>query len=261
METEISLKERALAGLPAEWREKLIEQGAVTGIKHDNDIGWLLVGSVIDSAAAAFAAGQAADAVQVSIDKIPDKVFQGALSAGRDINAAFKKNFGEYGQALSVVVDKARDTAKTQISTAISTATGDAEKKIKDAGKEVKDAAATLETLLNDVIVEKAQKGVTEWATAASKAANAAAKAASGGIYAKAVYLALSGLLLSGLFGIGVTAFFVHESGQWAPAPVVQTPSGHRLCFPYQGRAFCELTMNAKQQKSLYYKAPKNFGN
>lgn len=239
-----SLKQRALSGLPAEWREKLIENGAVAGITHDNDVGWLLVGSVIDSAAAAFAAGDAASEVSQSVDKIPEQIFQGAVSAGRDINLEFRKKFEEYGKTLIVAIDQARDTAINQIKQDVETASRNAVANIQNATK-------TLEAALDDAIRAKAELGVQEWAEAAQIAGQKSAQSATKKIYSKASIVIGGALLLSMFIGGAIVYLGAGLNNRIAPLPI-KIEKGRPDCFTgTDGKAYCQLSGTAKQLAGL----------
>jgi vacuolar-type H+-ATPase subunit H len=204
----------------------------------------------------AAAAGKALDTLQVSIDKIPDKIFQGSISAAKDINLAFKTEFGRYGQTLVTTVDQSRDKAIGEINKEIVASTGKAVSQIQSAGNNVKVASQTLENMLNGVIEQKAKQGLTEWADAARVAGQHAAQAASHEIYNKAIIIMGGALLLAGLAGGGITYFLT--AGKMAPLPIYHTSHGHSLCFETKGNGYCELSGTKQQLSKLRYDPPSN---
>lgn len=161
-----TLKEQALAGLPPEWRERLIRDAGDAGVRHDEDVGWLLVGSVVHSAMAAFAAGAAAQAVQSSVDSIPARILSGAARAGEDVRGALEQNAIALGQTLS-------QAGRIRSAEILAAADTGAEK--------IRASASTLTAALDRAIAAKKQDGVDQFAQAAAAAAAAAARAAAQG--------------------------------------------------------------------------------
>ncbi|MBU2839516.1 hypothetical protein HF670_08060 [Acidithiobacillus thiooxidans] len=253
---EPSPKELALKNIPTAWRERLISEAAYVGCKSDDDVLWTVIASVINAWASAGAAGRAADAVQSSIDKIPDRIYQGALKAGNDINSQFEKKFGEYGQTLIAAVNKARDDAAAQIKQGIQTAGVRTSESIQLAGNNVKVASQTLENMLNGVIEQKAKQGLVEWAEAARIAGQNAAEAASHGIYSKASIIMGGALLLAVIAGGGIMYFVT--ANRMTPLPVYHTPHGHSLCFESKGNGYCQLSGTKQQLSKLRYDPPSN---
>lgn len=160
-----TLKSRALQELPQEWRERLIADAGQAGVRHDNDVGWLLVGSVIHAAMSAYTAADAAKALQSGISIIPDQVYRGAVKAGEEVQGALrveiKTRAAEAGQSLKTIVD---DAAKEGAKVLKMAAEGLNAKKA-EVGREV-------ERALSDRI----EDGVEEFAKAAAAAGRAAAK-------------------------------------------------------------------------------------
>lgn len=253
---ETSPKELALKNIPTGWREKMISEAAYVGCKADDDVLWTVIASVINAWASAGAAGRAADAVQSSIDKIPDRIYQGALKAGNDINSQFEKKFGEYGQTLIAAVNKARDDAAAQIKQGIQTAGVRTSESIQLAGNNLKVASKTLENMLNGVIEQKAKQGLVEWAEAARIAGQNAAQAASHEIYSKASMVILAALLLAMVAGGGIMYFVIAD--RMAPLPIYHTSHGHSLCFEVNGNGYCELSGTIQQLSKLRYGPPSN---
>ena len=107
----VTLKERALQGLPPEWRERAIRDAGECGVRHDNNVGWLLIGSTVQSLFCAFAAGDAAQEVQAGVNKIQGQIFQGAIRAGDEVKGALRVEIRdravEAGQALKMLIDSA----------------------------------------------------------------------------------------------------------------------------------------------------------
>ncbi|MBE7566818.1 hypothetical protein [Acidithiobacillus sp. HP-11] len=151
-----SLKAQALKGLPAEWREKLIEAGGKVGITGDDDIAWLLVGSVIDSAAAAFAAGDAAKLVHEDVQKLPKTMQDALLLASKDFNGQVREILGKSGgEFIGILKNMIVDSA--------------------NAGAEkLKQAASTLDADLTRKIEIRKDEGVELWVQRANEAANLA---------------------------------------------------------------------------------------
>lgn len=129
-----SLKAQALKGLPAEWREKLIEAGGKVGITGDDDIAWLLVGSVIDSAAAAFAAGDAANQVHDDLKKLPKAMQEALLLATKDFRGQVRAILGHDGKefldAMRLHIDNAANSGAEKLKQAASTLDGELTRKI-----------------------------------------------------------------------------------------------------------------------------------
>lgn len=168
----VTLKERALQGLPAEWRERAIRDAAECGVRHDNDVGWLLIGSTVQSLFCAFAAGDAAQAVKAEVSSIPDQIFQGAVRASDEVKGglvaggklfaeAFTKAAADRQAALVAAVD-------AQQSSILAAATLGAEK--------IKTAATSLTSSLDKAVQAKTDQGIDEFAKAAALAGKRAAQ-------------------------------------------------------------------------------------
>ena len=214
-----TLKAQALAGLPAEWRERLIRDAGAAGVRHDNDVGWLLVGSVVQSAAAAFAAGAAAKEVQEGVGKIQGQIFTGAIKAGesirKDLVAGIEAKVTEGGQAIVAAIGIASKAGATAI----------------EAGS--KDLISKL-----DAAVEvKKNEGVQAFAAAASEAAVAASTAAARQVISEtkiklrrsAWGMALIFLVYAGIGG-GVAVEYLSLTHRIAPHAFVMTASGKPNC-------------------------------
>lgn len=152
----LTMKQKALLGLPAEWREKLIADAGLAGVKHDNDVGWLLVGSVIDSAAAAFAAGDAAKLVHEDVQKLPKTMQDALLLASKDFNGQVREILGKSGgEFIGILKNMIVDSA--------------------NAGAEkLKQATSTLDGELTRKIEIRKDEGVELWTQKAMEAANLA---------------------------------------------------------------------------------------
>lgn len=160
----VTLKERALQGLPAEWRERAISDAGECGVRHDNDVGWLLIGSTVQTLFCAFAAGDAAAAVQAGVAAIPDQIFQGAVRAGNEVKGALAAEIRgqgvEVGQALRLTITDAANKGAV----ALKTAAADLDIKL---GKIPADVQKSLDAYK--------ERGVADFAKAAAVAGKAAA--------------------------------------------------------------------------------------
>ncbi|MHB1529945.1 MAG: hypothetical protein ACYCXT_11040 [Acidiferrobacteraceae bacterium] len=118
-------KQEALRGLPAEWRERLIEEAAHMGIRADSDIAWLLVKSFINAWAAAAAAGAAAERTIAATAGIPDAIYQSTVRAGSDLRAVVGAEVKERGVELGVAITAAIQSAATSGAAALKKAAAD----------------------------------------------------------------------------------------------------------------------------------------
>lgn len=78
-------REVALASVPQEWREALLQRAADAGITHSDDVAWVLVSAVVDAIAAAAAAGEAATTMANLFKTLPEAIQAGATNAGTDL--------------------------------------------------------------------------------------------------------------------------------------------------------------------------------
>jgi len=214
-----TLKAQALAGLPAEWRERLIKDAGAAGVRHDNDVGWLLVGSVVQSAAAAFAASAAAKEVQEGVGKIQGQIFTGAVKAGdsikKDIVAGIEAKMTEGGKAIVAAIGIASKAGATAI----------------EAGSK------ELIGKLDAAVEAKKAEGVSAFARAASEAAIAASNAAARQVISEtkiklrrsAFTMALIFLIYAGIGG-GVAVEYLSLTHRIAPHALVMAASGKPNC-------------------------------
>ena len=157
-----SMRDAALHGLPSAWREKLIEHAAAAGVRHENDVGWLLVGSVINAWASAAAAGQAAKEVQEGVARIPDQISDGATRASDTVLASLLDGSKQWVTAFTVAVNS-RQAKLLEAA---------------DAGADkIREAAETLTQSLDAAIDAKKAEGVSDFAKAAADAGRVAATA------------------------------------------------------------------------------------
>lgn len=110
-------KNMALMSLPPQWRERLIERAAAGGIVSDRDVGWLIIGSVIDAWAAAAASGEAAEAVSQITANLPQTVEQSISTASERA----KTKLFEAGDSVG-------ENLKREIASAVNSAVGAAVK-------------------------------------------------------------------------------------------------------------------------------------
>lgn len=230
-----TLKAQALAGLPAEWRERLIRDAGEAGVRHDNDVGWLLVGSVVHSATAAFAAGNAAQAVQDGVAAIPDQIFQGAIKAGDEVKGALRVEIRdravEAGQALKMLINSAAGKGATDLKTAAA-----------DLDIRLGKIPADVQKSLDDY----KKNGVAEFAKAAQVAGKTAAETA---LWAQVSRSALVSVLAfcfavlvgaGGLWGYLLITHRVMPQGitvmtdPFSHKPVMTLPSGSTAVLPGQ---------------------------
>ena len=208
----VTLKERALQGLPPEWRERAIRDAGECGVRHDNDVGWLLIGSTVQTLFCAFAAGDAARAVQASVNKIQGQIFQGAIKAGDEIKGALGKEIedklGEGGRVLVQAITIAADAGSTKI----------------QAG------ALDLTVKLDQAIEAKKAEGVDQFAKAAALAAGKAAAGAG----AKRFLWSTTGVAFLLIVFVGIGAILDHEylslSHKIAPHSFVLNQFGKPNC-------------------------------
>ena len=228
-----TLKAQALQGLPSEWRERLIADAGAAGVRHDNDVGWLLVGSVVHSAMAAFAAGNAAQAVQAGVSSIPDKIFDGAIRAGDEIRGALSKEIRdrsvEAGAALKLLID--------------SSAKNGAES-LKNAGADLENRLNLLPSDMDKLVDKKTREGVNVFAEAAALAASKAASAASARQYLGTVAGVGITLILFAILGAGVSYEYMNLTHRIAPAQIIVNPA--------TGKMNCgEITMNHVEKQRV----------
>lgn len=161
----LSLKQKALMGLPAEWREKLINDAGRAGVRHDNDVGWLLIGSVVDSAAAAFAAGDAANQVNNEIKKLPHVIQNAAISAANDIDGTIKKSFAFNVDAFKHVLSSAIQVGTSRPLDAITI-------KIGESVNSLTKAVGEIDTEMNKEIIAKREAVLSQWVQSGSDELN-----------------------------------------------------------------------------------------
>jgi len=219
-----TLKEQALAGLPPEWRERLISNAGHAGVKHDQDVGWLLLGSVVDSAAAALAAGASVGELTRLLDTLPNRMLDGARLAGADVA-------GELKTATAAVAKVLLDTGRV-CGKSVEAGGEKAKKTIEDAtvlgADKIKTASESLIGKLDEAVEQKKAEGAQAWAMIAEKAAVDSAKTALGKLALRSRMFTV--LLV--LIGVGVGAAGLggvrQISGDYLPAGVqtFSTPSG-----------------------------------
>ena len=194
-----TLKAQALAGLPTEWRERLIADAGAAGVRHDNDVGWLLVGSVVHSAMAAFAAGNAAQAVQAAASNIPDQIFQSAGRASDEVKGVLVSG----GKLFAAAFTKAANDRQA----AFVTSAADQQKGILDAAavgaEKIKTAATTLTVSLDAAVAAKKAEGVGEFAKAAALAGERAAKASMAAQLSRSALVSVLAFAFAALIGAG----------------------------------------------------------
>ncbi|MBU2856950.1 hypothetical protein HF289_08705 [Acidithiobacillus ferrooxidans] len=188
----VTLKERALQGLPGEWRERAIRDAGECGVRHDNDVGWLLIGSSVQSLFCAFAAGDAAQAVQAGVAAIPDQIFSGAVRAGDEVKGALRVEIRERaveaGQALKMLVDSAASAGATSL---------------KAAATELDVKVGKIPLEVQTQIDAYKQKGAAEFAATAKAAALAAVQANLWAQISRSAMVSVMAFCLACLVGAG----------------------------------------------------------
>ncbi|MBU2806519.1 hypothetical protein HF668_15520 [Acidithiobacillus ferridurans] len=210
----------ALQAIPAEWRERLVADAAAMGIRADDDVGWLLVGSVINAWASAAAAGQAAESVQSSVSGIPKAIFDNAVNAGRDI-----------GAVVVAAINKHRDDVIGKILSSSQT------------GADLIAGSADKLTASLDAAIEKKKKeGLQDWADAAAKSGLHAARAATFRSIFFSLFLSLILLCAAGAGGAYIEHIALRP--RLSPTPLVAGATGANCGFAEvqgQGRQYiCE---------------------
>ena len=181
-----SMRDTALDGLPSAWREKLIEHAAASGVRHENDVGWLLVGSVINAWASAAAAGQAAKEVQEGVAHIPDQISDGAARAGDMVLASLLEGSKQWVTAFTVAVN-GRQAKLLEAA---------------DAGAEkIRGAAETLSQSLDAAIEAKKGEGVSDFAKAAADAGRVAATASLAAQASRSAVVSVAAFLIACAIG------------------------------------------------------------
>ena len=212
-----TLKERALQGLPAEWRERAIRDAGECGVRHDNDVGWLLIGSSVQSLFCAFAAGDAAQAVQAGVSQIPDQIFNGAVRASDEVKGglvvgakafveAFSKAANDRQAALIAAVD-------AQQSSILSAATVGADK--------IKLAAVSLTSSLDAAVKAKTDEGVADFAKAAAAAGKAAAEASMWAQISRSAMVSVLAFIFACMVGAGGLWGYLLLNHEVMPAGVI----------------------------------------
>lgn len=234
-----TLKAQALRGLPADWREKLIEAGGKIGISGDDDIAWLLVSSVIDSAASALAAGASADALRRELERLPAAMLDGARLAGGDVAGEIKQAAKDVGGTILQAGNLAAGGMAKDLITI--------KKVINDSAvlgaDKIKSAADGLVGKLDAAVDKKVDEGVATFASEASKAAGKAARAAAASRFAwSAGGVAFLMIVFAGAGGV-IEHEYLSLTHQIAPAPFVLTASGKINCGkdPALGGEICEI--------------------
>ena len=85
-----SLRELALASVPADLREHLLTWASENGITTPNDSFWPLAAAMANAMRAASAAGQHARTVVEETAKLPDILYQNVTRAGADLKAVLE---------------------------------------------------------------------------------------------------------------------------------------------------------------------------
>ena len=226
-----TLKAQALAGLPPEWRERLINDAAQAGVRHDNDVGWLLVGSVVNSAAAALAANAAAIEISDAIGKIQGQIYAGAVKAGNsvkgDVVAGIAATLKAGGDAILASIDVAAQAGSDKVA----------------------EGSKNLISKLDAAVEVKKNEGVSAFARAAAEAAVAAANTASATVLSEnkvklrrsALTMALIFIVYAGL-GWAANSEYLSLTHQITPAPLVITPAGKPVCgILKNGERVCQI--------------------
>lgn len=231
----MTLKELAMAGLPSEWRERLIADAGHAGVKHDQDVGWLLLGSVINSAAAALAAGASAEELSRLLESLPQRMLDGARLAGGDVA-------GEIRLAVKDVNVAILQTGKV-VAGSMSADVKHVQKIINEASvlgaDKIKTATDGLIGKLDAAVEQKKEEGAREWSMIAEKAAVDSAKTALGKIALRGGLFTALLLLLGALIGGGGLWAARTISGDYLPSGVqtFQSPAGSDFIRVTPGRA------------------------
>ena len=111
-------REAALESLPPSWRERLIEHARDAGIYSDNDVGWLLVGSVINAWSSAAAAGRASESVEASLQLLEQSVAALPETATQAVVRASQYAGSQAAQKIESTADNAVEQIRDELTTA-----------------------------------------------------------------------------------------------------------------------------------------------
>lgn len=154
-----TLREMALATVPASAREALLALAAEHGIARSDDPFWTIAAATASALAAAAAAGEAAVKTTAEVARISDAIYQGTVRAATDLRGQVETA----GQGIAETIA----TRAREIQQGLRTAVGDA----------INASAARLETAsqtLDQAALQRRDAAIKEWEAAAGKAAAAA---------------------------------------------------------------------------------------
>ena len=211
-----TLRDLALASVPANLREPLLTLAAQHGITTPDDPFWTIAGAAANAMAAAGAAGEAAYAVHTAVQSIQAEVATGASKAGADVRAAIETAIA--------------GTVKTSLDQAVQAGAA-----------ALRQAAADLPKIGR----ENQNQIVGEWRSALASAAREHAFA--GFLQKLSVNVAVLVVLVAGIFvggavsGMAGMAWITAAQHRLVPKGfrLEVGQNGQPLCGPFAGRDVC----------------------
>ena len=186
----ISMRDAALAAVPADRREEVLRRASDLGIGRVDDILWSIVAAVVDAHAAASAAGNAAMQVEKETAAIPEQIYRGTVKAGEDLR-------GQITAAGDTVGKRFLDAARAQ-SITLQAGLTDA---ITEAAKLGGAALGKAIEGLDRATLSQRDANIEEWRAAAAVAIRNEVRAGLAGRMAKSFGLIAGSLLLAAVLG------------------------------------------------------------
>ena len=185
-----SVRDAALAAVPADRREDVLRRASDLGIGRADDVIWSIVAAVVDANAAASAAGHAATKVEQETAAIPDLIYRGTLKAGEDLR-------GQITAAGDTVGKRFLDAARAQSITLQAGLTGAITEAAERGGAALEKASIDLDR----AALSQRDAIIAEWQAAAACAIRDEVRAGLAGRMAKSWGLVAGSLLLAAVLG------------------------------------------------------------
>jgi hypothetical protein len=209
-DTQKTLRDLALAAVPAEQHAEMLTRASDLGIVQNNDIGWALVGTERASIAAARAATEAATKTSAAAAGIPDQIYKSVAAGGQDLRAIMGQEVRSAGTEVGQAVTAAIQSAAASGADALRQAAAD----------------------LPDVARGQQDAIVSEWRAALADAARTEARRALASRMTRSwgmVVLSLAFAAAVGAAGMWGAARMTGHLTPWS-YPLMLTPAGTPQC-------------------------------
>lgn len=113
-----TLRDLALAAIPADLRETLLVWAGNHQINAPDDPFWTLAITMLNGLAVARASGEASEQILAAIGQIEDRVLKGATAAGQDTAGVIRIESAQVTDALKAAVGEAAKSAAARLARA-----------------------------------------------------------------------------------------------------------------------------------------------